>query len=82
MGKLIALILLGFWNFISIYKPFDNSFDRFKSSKVLADVYGVSFTVTYIKINPLIYQNPKLKTEQNISIRLNNTRVFLHSCSK
>lgn len=47
MGKLIAWILLGFSNFISTYKPFINSGDKFKSSNLLADVYGVSPEVTY-----------------------------------
>lgn len=48
MGKLIACILLGFSNFISIYRPFNNSGDKFKSSNLLADVYGVSPAVTYV----------------------------------
>lgn len=49
MGKLIAWILLGFSNFISTYKPFIKSGDKFKSSNLLADVYGVSPEVTYRK---------------------------------
>lgn len=51
IGRLIAWILLGFWNFISTYKPLRSSGDRFKSSNVDADVYGVSPVVTYIKLN-------------------------------
>ena len=52
MGKLIAWILLGFWNFITTYKPLSSSCGRFKSSKVLADVYGVSPEGTYMKLIP------------------------------
>lgn len=72
IGRLIAWILLGFWNFISTYNPFNSSGDRFKSSNVAADVYGVSPDVTYIKLNHKLTNNLN-KSRRPVSTSIPNS---------